>query len=105
MAFLLYAPDPTFTGVCAGVAFQDGVGICDSEFMAGWLCAKGFAIDPDALDSSPADLLSTAIPEDLNELSADELVELAHSLSIPLTGIRRGDKAALMAAIQTATGK
>ena len=47
MRYLLLAPDPTFTGVCSGVEFENGVGVCESDFLAGWLSAKGFAIPPD----------------------------------------------------------
>ena len=49
MSYVLLAPDPTFTGVCSGVEFENGVGVCESDFLAGWLCAKGFTIPPDSV--------------------------------------------------------
>ena len=95
--YLLLAPDPTFTGVCGGVEFSNGVGMCESAFLAGWLCAKGFAIPPDLSDKpeEPPD-----IPDDLDALGIAELVALAHAREISLAGVRLGDRAALIERIK-----
>ena len=95
--YLLLSPDPTFTGVCSGVEFENGVGMCESAFLAGWLCAKGLAIPPDLSDKpeEPPD-----IPDDLDALSAGELAALARARGIPLDGIRQGNKSALIERIK-----
>ena len=82
MSYVLLAPDPTFTGVCSGVEFENGVGVCASDFLAGWLCAKGFAIPPD-------------------QTQTDEPEALAHVRGISLAGVRTGDKAAVIERIRS----
>ena len=74
--YLLLAPDPTFTGVCGGVEFSNGVGMCESAFLAGWLCAKGFTIPPDQTQTDEPEA-PPDIPDDLDALSAGELAALA----------------------------
>lgn len=95
--YLLLAPDPTFTGVCGGVEFSNGVGMCESAFLAGWLCAKGFAIPPDLSDKPEA---PPDIPDDLDALSAWELAALAKAHDISLAGVRIGDKAGMIERIK-----
>ena len=86
MRYLLLAPDPTFTGVCSGVEFENGVGVCESDFLAGWLCAKGFTIPP---------------PDDLDALGITELVAMARMHGISLAGVRTGDKDAICVRIRS----
>ena len=101
MHYLLLAPDPTFTGVCSGVEFENGVGVCESDFMTGWLCAKGFAIVPGSVQPSPEQQeLPPDIPDDLDTLTMGELVSLAQTHGIPLAGVRMGDRAALIERIK-----
>ena len=99
MSYLLLAPDPTFTGVCSGVEFENGVGVCESDFLAGWLCAKGFAIPPDSVQTDEPEALPP-IPDDLDALTMGELVALAQAHGIPLAGVRMGDRAALIERIK-----
>lgn len=106
MRYVLLAPDPTFTGICSGVEFENGVGVCESDFLAGWLCAKGFTIPPDAVQSpdaghtdEPEEPLAD-IPDDLDALGTGDLVRLARSLGISLAGVRTGDKNALIERIK-----
>lgn len=101
MPHIIYAPDPTFTGVCSGIEFVDGVGFCNSDFIAGWLCAKGFTINPENSGDYEKPALPP-IPDSLNNLSCDELVALARAYSVPMTGIRHGDKVAIVKAITEA---
>lgn len=99
----LYHPIPEFTGKICGVDFSDGVGVCDSDFLAGFLCAKGFALAPDEPVFTE---LSTAEPvreppvlpdtSELEEMPIDDLVKLAHELDVPLSGVRRGDKSGVI---------
>lgn len=96
MNYKLLAPDPTFTGACSGVEFCDGIGICESEFIVGWLCAKGFTIIPNVTKDEAS---LSPLPEDLEELNCSALAALARSRSISLKGIRPGDKSALIKAI------
>lgn len=97
MSYVLLAPDPTFTGVCSGVAFENGVGVCGSDFLAGWLCAKGFAIPPDSVrNGEPV----PDIPDDLDALGITELVALARTHGVSLAGVRTGDKAAVIERIK-----
>lgn len=98
MRYLLLAPDPTFTGVCSGVEFENGVGVCESDFLAGWLCAKGFAIPPDSYEQEDESVPD--IPDDLEALTMGELVALAQTHGIPLAGVRMGDRAALIERIK-----
>lgn len=96
MRYLLLAPDPTFTGVCSGVEFENGVGVCESDFLAGWLCAKGFAIPPDSVQTDePPD-----IPDDLAALGTADLVRMARAHGISLEGVRTGDKVGLIERIK-----
>ena len=96
--YLLLAPDPTFTGVCGGVEFENGVGMCESAFLAGWLCAKGFAIPPDSVrNGEPV----PDIPDNLDVLGTDALVALAKARGVSLAGVRTGDRAALCARIRS----
>ena len=97
MSYLLLAPDPTFTGVCSGVEFENGVGVCESDFMAGWLCAKGFTIPPDSVkqEDKPPD-----IPDDLAALGTADLVRMARAHGISLEGVRTGDKVGLIERIK-----
>lgn len=104
MIYTLLAPDPTFTGNCSGVEFNNGIGFCDSEFLVGWLCAKGFTIIPESLNCNK-DVQLPTIPENLDDMNCDELVTLARAYSVPLAGIRPGDKEALVAAIIKAVRK
>ena len=98
MSYVLLAPDPTFTGVCSGVEFENGVGVCDSDFLAGWLCAKGFTIPPDSIrNSEPV----PDIPDDLDALGTDALVALAKARGVSLAGVRTGDKDAICARIRS----
>lgn len=99
MSYVLLAPDPTFTGVCSGVEFENGVGVCASDFLAGWLCAKGFAIPPDQTQTDEPEA-PPDIPDDLDALSAGELAALARARGIPLDGIRQGNKSALIERIK-----
>lgn len=99
----LYHPIPEFTGACNGVDFLNGVGVCDSDFLAGFLCAKGFAIAPDgAVFSEPPVVEPVREPpvlpdtSELEEMPIDDLVKLAHELDVPLSGIRRGDKSGVI---------
>ena len=97
MSYLLLAPDPTFTGVCSGVEFENGVGVCESDFLAGWLCAKGFAIPPDSVrNGEPV----PDIPDNLDALGTDALVALAKARGVSLAGVRTGDKDALIKRIK-----
>lgn len=97
MSYVLLAPDPTFTGVCSGVEFENGVGVCGSDFLAGWLCAKGFTIPPDSIrNSEPV----PDIPDDLAALGTDALVALAKARGVSLAGVRTGDKDALIERIK-----
>ena len=97
MSYVLLAPDPTFTGVCSGVEFETGVGVCDSDFLAGWLCAKGFAIPPDSVrNGEPV----PDIPDNLDVLGTDALVALAKARGVSLAGVRTGDRAALIERIR-----
>ena len=98
MSYVLLAPDPTFTGVCSGVEFENGVGVCDSDFLAGWLCAKGFAIPPDSVKSDGEAVPD--IPDDLDALGTGDLVRLARTHGISLEGVRTGDKDALIERIK-----
>lgn len=98
MSYILLAPDPTFTGVCSGVAFENGVGVCESDFLAGWLCAKGFAIPPDSYEQEDESVPD--MPDDLDALTMGELVALAQAHGIPLAGVRMGDRAALIERIK-----
>lgn len=98
MSYLLLAPDPTFTGVCSGVEFENGVGVCESDFLAGWLCAKGFAIPPDSYEQEDESVPD--MPDDLDALGITELVALAQAHGIPLAGVRMGDRAALIERIK-----
>ena len=98
MSYVLLAPDPTFTGVCSGVEFETGVGVCDSDFLAGWLCAKGFAIPPDSVKSDGGDVPD--IPDDLAALGTADLVRLAKAHGISLEGVRTGDKVGLIERIK-----
>ncbi len=98
--YLLLAPDPTFTGVCSGVEFENGVGVCESDFLAGWLCAKGFAIPPDSVQTDEPEELPPDIPDNLDALTMGELVSLAQTHGIPLAGVRMGDRAALIERIK-----
>lgn len=100
MRYLLLAPDPTFTGVCSGVAFENGVGVCKSDFLAGWLCAKGFAVPPDAGHTDEPEEPTSDIPGDLDALSTSQLVSLARTHGISLAGVRTGDKNALIERIK-----
>ncbi|MBQ1617585.1 MAG: hypothetical protein II086_10025 [Ruminococcus sp.] len=100
MRYLLLAPDPTFTGVCSGVEFENGVGVCESDFLAGWLCAKGFAIPPDSVQTDEPEELPPDIPDNLDALTMGELVSLAQTHGIPLAGVRMGDRAALIERIK-----
>ena len=101
MRYLLLAPDPTFTGVCSGVEFENGVGVCESDFMTGWLCAKGFAIVPSSVQPSPEQQeLPPDIPDDLDALGITELVAMARMHGISLAGVRTGDKDALIERIK-----
>ena len=96
--YLLLAPDPTFTGVCGGVEFENGVGMCESAFLAGWLCAKGFAIPPDSVrNGEPV----PDIPDNLDVLGTDALVALAKARGVSLAGVRTGDKDAICARIRS----
>ena len=98
MSYVLLAPDPTFTGVCSGVEFENGVGVCESDFLAGWLCAKGFTIPPDSIrNSEPV----PDIPDDLDALGTDALVALAKARGVSLAGVRTGDKDAICARIRS----
>jgi hypothetical protein len=101
MSYLLLAPDPTFTGVCSGVAFENGVGVCESDFLAGWLCAKGFTIPPGAGHTDEPKELPPDIPDDLDALGITELVALARTHGISLAGVRTGDKDAICARIRS----
>lgn len=97
MSYVLLAPDPTFTGVCSGVEFENGVGVCESDFLAGWLCAKGFTIPPDSIrNSEPV----PDIPDDLDALGTADLVRLAKAHGISLEGVRTGDKVGLIERIK-----
>ena len=98
MSYVLLAPDPTFTGVCSGVAFENGVGVCDSDFLAGWLCAKGFTVPPDSVKQDGEAVPD--IPDDLDGLEINELVALARAHGISLAGVRMGDKDALIERIR-----
>lgn len=98
MSYVLLAPDPTFTGVCSGVEFKNGVGVCDSDFLAGWLCAKGFAIPPDSMKQDGEAVPD--IPDDLDALGITELVALARTHGVSLAGVRMGDKDALIERIK-----
>ncbi len=105
MKRILYAPEPTFTGTCCGVDFCDGVGVCEDDFTAGFLCAKGFATAPSgmAYGEQAPDVPAEAAPpvrpaaNELAGMSLEELVTLAQALGVPLDGIRRGDRAGLIA--------
>lgn len=101
---MILAPDPTFTGNCAGIEFCDGVGLCDNDFMGGWLCAKGFTIVPGecAASGQAAAAKKAAVPDDLDGMRLDELVGLARSLDISLAGIPQGNREQLTKAIQKA---
>ncbi len=101
MSYVLLAPDPTFTGVCSGVAFENGVGVCKSDFLAGWLCAKGFAVPPDAGHTDEPEEPTSDIPDDLDALSTSQLVSLARTHGISLAGVRTGDKNAICARIRS----
>lgn len=101
MSYVLLAPDPTFTGVCSGVAFENGVGVCESDFLAGWLCAKGFAVPPDAGHTDEPEEPTSDIPDDLDALSTSQLVSLARTHGISLAGVRTGDKNAICARIRS----
>ena len=101
MSYVLLAPDPTFTGVCSGVAFENGVGVCKSDFLAGWLCAKGFAVPPDAGYTDEPEEPTSDIPDDLDALSTSQLVSLARTHGISLAGVRTGDKNAICARIRS----
>ena len=98
--YLLLAPDPTFTGVCGGVEFSNGVGMCESAFLAGWLCAKGFTIPPDSVQTDEPEELPPDIPDDLDALGITELVAMARMHGISLAGVRTGDKDALIERIK-----
>ena len=100
MSYLLLAPDPTFTGVCSGVEFENGVGVCESDFLAGWLSAKGFAILPDSVQTDEPEELPPDIPDDLDALGITELVAMARMHGISLAGVRTGDKDALIERIK-----
>ena len=97
--YLLLAPDPTFTGVCSGVEFSNGVGMCESAFLAGWLCAKGFAIPPDQTQTDEPEA-PPVIPDNLDALSAWELAALAKAHDISLAGVRIGDRAGMIERIK-----
>ena len=101
MSYLLLAPDPTFTGVCSGVEFENGVGVCESDFLAGWLSAKGFAIPPDSVQTDEPEELPPDIPDDLDALGITELVAMARMHGISLAGVRTGDKDAICARIRS----
>lgn len=98
MSYVLLAPDPTFTGVCSGVEFENGVGMCESAFLAGWLSAKGFAIPPDSMKQDGEAVPD--IPDDLAALGTDALVALAKARGVSLAGVRTGDKDALIERIK-----
>ena len=100
MRYVLLAPDPTFTGRCSGVEFENGVGVCESDFLAGWLCAKGFAVPPDAGHTNKPEEPASDIPDDLDALSTSQLVSLARTHGISLAGVRTGDKNALIERIK-----
>ena len=99
VAIKLYAPDPLFTGKVCGMDFRDGVGVCDSEFVAGFLCAKGFALVPgESMAAVPAEVAPPVLPDtsELEAMPIDDLVKLAHQLGVSLSGIRHGDKKAIV---------
>lgn len=107
MKHILYAPDPTFTGSCYGMEFCDGVGLCDNDFLAGFLCAKGFTVIPEecAASSDSAAVKNAAgslpaIPDNLDGMRLDELAGLARALGVSLAGISRGNREQLVAAIK-----
>ena len=108
MQHLLYAPDPTFTGSCYGIDFCDGVGLCDNDFLAGFLCAKGFTTIPEECAEVGGTAAENAtvrnipeIPDNLDGMRLDELVTLARSLGVSLAGIPQGNREKLVAAIRS----
>lgn len=110
MKHILYAPDPTFTGSCYGMEFCDGVGLCDNDFLAGFLCAKGFTTIPEkgseCGEAVAKKAIVPSIPEisdHLDDLRLDELVTLARSLGVSLAGIPQGNREKLVAAIKAVT--
>ena len=106
MKHILYAPDPTFTGCCYGIDFCDGVGLCDNDFLAGFLCAKGFTTIPEeCAEDGGGTVAKNAtvpdIPDNLDGMRLDELVTLARSLGVSLAGIPQGNREKLVAAIRS----
>ena len=88
MSYVLLAPDPTFTGVCSGVEFENGVGMCESAFLAGWLCAKGFTIPPDQTQTDEPEA-PPDIPDNLDDLCRIFLTILTRWAPTRLSRLRK----------------
>lgn len=85
----IYAPVKAFTGVRAGVAFWDGVGVCDDANLLTWFGARGYTIDSGQEDSKP-----------LSKMNKAELLAYAAENGVAVDS--GGTKAALLAAIGAA---
>lgn len=88
----ILAPNKSYTGISAGVTFKEGVGYTDSPYLIAWFRENGYVVDSDnepAAEPIISDMIPSAdadidkIP-DLEDLSAEELIQFARDNSIDI---------------------
>lgn len=97
----VYSPDPTFTGLCAGLSFEGGVARCDDLFLLGRLSAQGFGVSIEAEEEKVNEIhqdTQTILAEPLEKYTEAQLLACAHTLGLELHGI--SSKAELIALIR-----
>lgn len=81
----VFSPDPTFSGVCAGLDFQGGVAHCSDPFILGFLAGKGFAIDQEQPESTEKPPILT--PDELKSMPKKDLVDYCMASGVNLIGL------------------
>lgn len=90
----VYAPVKAFTGVRAGVAFCNGVGVCDDLEQLAWFEARGYTVEAEQ------EAVSKPESKALSKMTKDELLAYAAEQGISVDA--EGKKAVILAAIEAA---
>ncbi len=81
MKYTIKSPNQKYNGVSASVAFVEGVGETDSDYLVAWFKAKGYKVEA---DTEVVDKGEKPVEKTLSKMTTAELEAKAEELSIDL---------------------
>lgn len=85
MKYTIKSPNQKYNGVSASVAFVEGVGETDSDYIAAWFKSKGYKVEA---DTEVVEEVEKPVEKPLSKMTTAELEAKAAELEADLAGCK-----------------